>query len=241
MTGTVASAGSLLIGCALAAFLVSFASVRVAIAYAHRRGMLDAPGKAPFAHDADAPRRRHRHRHRCAGGHAGGVSPPAGLTGGGGRRRFLGGGDRRGGHRLAGRPRLAADQASPADPAGRHPPVLRGGGDSVPRACSGPCRCWWPASGASTCTISWTGSTAWPPSRRCSSGRPRRPWPGPPAIRPSPVPPLPWPRRRRASGGSTALRPGSSWAMWVAAPSASWFLRFPRHYGLFVRICSGRR
>lgn len=45
MTPVIMSARSVLIGCALIAFLVSFASVRVAIAYAHRRGMLDAPGR----------------------------------------------------------------------------------------------------------------------------------------------------------------------------------------------------
>jgi Fuc2NAc and GlcNAc transferase len=68
MTGTVASAGSLLIGCALAAFLVSFASVRVAIAYAHRRGMLDAPG--------------HRRSHTMPTPRGGGIGIVAGALAG---------------------------------------------------------------------------------------------------------------------------------------------------------------
>lgn len=55
MTPVVASAGSVSVGCALAAFLVSFASVRVAIAYAHRRGMLDAPGRRR-SHSMPTPR-----------------------------------------------------------------------------------------------------------------------------------------------------------------------------------------
>ena len=44
MIAAMADTGSVLIGCVLAAFLVSLACVRAAIAYAHRRGMLDAPG-----------------------------------------------------------------------------------------------------------------------------------------------------------------------------------------------------
>ncbi|HXP02011.1 MAG TPA: hypothetical protein VN813_16025, partial [Luteibacter sp.] len=55
MTPVFASAGQALIGCVLVAFLVSFMSVRVAIAYAHRRGMLDAPGKRR-SHSIPTPR-----------------------------------------------------------------------------------------------------------------------------------------------------------------------------------------
>ncbi|SDF66299.1 MULTISPECIES: glycosyltransferase family 4 protein [Rhodanobacteraceae] len=41
----VLSIGPTLVACVLAAFVVSFASVRATIAYAHRRGMLDEPGR----------------------------------------------------------------------------------------------------------------------------------------------------------------------------------------------------
>lgn len=44
MTPFATSATSLILGGAVLAFIVSFASVRMAIAYAQRRGMLDAPG-----------------------------------------------------------------------------------------------------------------------------------------------------------------------------------------------------
>ncbi|UPG87355.1 glycosyl transferase family 4 [Luteibacter aegosomatis] len=44
-----------LFGCAVAALVVSFASVRAAIAYAHRRGMLDAPGRRR-SHTLPTPR-----------------------------------------------------------------------------------------------------------------------------------------------------------------------------------------
>ncbi|HEY4291749.1 glycosyltransferase family 4 protein [Luteibacter sp.] len=44
MTPSAADAGTYAIGCVLAAFVVSFGSVRVAIAYAQRRGMVDTPG-----------------------------------------------------------------------------------------------------------------------------------------------------------------------------------------------------
>jgi Fuc2NAc and GlcNAc transferase len=55
MTPIVANAYALLTGCALAGFLVSFASVRAAIAYAHRRGMLDEPGRRR-SHTLPTPR-----------------------------------------------------------------------------------------------------------------------------------------------------------------------------------------
>jgi UDP-N-acetylmuramyl pentapeptide phosphotransferase/UDP-N-acetylglucosamine-1-phosphate transferase len=55
MTPVVANAGCMLIGCALVAFLVSLASVRAAIAYAHRRGMLDEPGRRR-SHTLPTPR-----------------------------------------------------------------------------------------------------------------------------------------------------------------------------------------
>jgi Fuc2NAc and GlcNAc transferase len=55
MTPVVASAYALLTGCALVGFLVSFASVRAAIAYAHRRGMLDEPGRRR-SHTLPTPR-----------------------------------------------------------------------------------------------------------------------------------------------------------------------------------------
>jgi UDP-N-acetylmuramyl pentapeptide phosphotransferase/UDP-N-acetylglucosamine-1-phosphate transferase len=42
-------------GCLLVAFLVSFASVRAAIAYAHRKGMLDVPGQRR-SHSVPTPR-----------------------------------------------------------------------------------------------------------------------------------------------------------------------------------------
>ncbi|UPG96176.1 MraY family glycosyltransferase [Luteibacter aegosomatissinici] len=42
-------------GCLLVAFLVSFGCVRVAIAYAHRKGMLDAPGQRR-SHSVPTPR-----------------------------------------------------------------------------------------------------------------------------------------------------------------------------------------
>lgn len=45
----------LAVGCAIAAFILSFASVRAAIAYAHRRGMLDAPGQRR-SHTVPTPR-----------------------------------------------------------------------------------------------------------------------------------------------------------------------------------------
>lgn len=45
MNAATTDTGSALIGCVLVAFLVSLACVRAAIAYAHRRGMLDAPGR----------------------------------------------------------------------------------------------------------------------------------------------------------------------------------------------------
>jgi len=55
MTSAVSSPGGLLAGCALLAFVVSFACVRAAIAYAHRRGMLDAPGRRR-SHTMPTPR-----------------------------------------------------------------------------------------------------------------------------------------------------------------------------------------
>jgi len=55
MTRLPADAASLPIACIVAAFVASFASVRVAIAYAHRRGMLDAPGRRR-SHSMPTPR-----------------------------------------------------------------------------------------------------------------------------------------------------------------------------------------
>lgn len=55
MTTWPAAYASLPIGCIVAAFVVSFASVRVAIAYAHRRGMLDTPGRRR-SHTMPTPR-----------------------------------------------------------------------------------------------------------------------------------------------------------------------------------------
>jgi len=55
MSPTLPSPVALALGCLVASFLVSFASVRVAIAYAHRRGMLDAPGQRR-SHSIPTPR-----------------------------------------------------------------------------------------------------------------------------------------------------------------------------------------
>ena len=55
MMPAVASVGLLMTGCALVALVVSFASVRIAISYAHRRGMLDAPGRRR-SHTMPTPR-----------------------------------------------------------------------------------------------------------------------------------------------------------------------------------------
>ncbi|MET0617219.1 MAG: glycosyltransferase family 4 protein [Luteibacter sp.] len=55
MTPAVASPGSTFAACVLAAFLVSFATVRATIAYAHRRGMLDEPGRRR-SHSIPTPR-----------------------------------------------------------------------------------------------------------------------------------------------------------------------------------------
>jgi UDP-N-acetylmuramyl pentapeptide phosphotransferase/UDP-N-acetylglucosamine-1-phosphate transferase len=55
MTPALADAGSVSIGCVVAAFLVAFASVRLAIAYARRRGMVDAPGRRR-SHTVPTPR-----------------------------------------------------------------------------------------------------------------------------------------------------------------------------------------
>ncbi|HEY4090643.1 MAG TPA: glycosyltransferase family 4 protein [Luteibacter sp.] len=46
---------ALALGCIVAAFVVSFACVRAAIAYAHRKGMLDAPGQRR-SHSLPTPR-----------------------------------------------------------------------------------------------------------------------------------------------------------------------------------------
>lgn len=51
----VLSIGPTLVACVLAAFIVSFASVRATIAYAHRRGMLDEPGRRR-SHSIPTPR-----------------------------------------------------------------------------------------------------------------------------------------------------------------------------------------
>ncbi|MDR6641503.1 Fuc2NAc and GlcNAc transferase [Luteibacter sp. 1214] len=51
----VISIGPTLVACVLAAFVVSFASVRATIAYAHRRGMLDEPGRRR-SHSTPTPR-----------------------------------------------------------------------------------------------------------------------------------------------------------------------------------------
>jgi len=51
----VLSIGPTLVACVLAAFVVSFASVRATIAYAHRRGMLDEPGRRR-SHSIPTPR-----------------------------------------------------------------------------------------------------------------------------------------------------------------------------------------
>jgi UDP-N-acetylmuramyl pentapeptide phosphotransferase/UDP-N-acetylglucosamine-1-phosphate transferase len=55
MSPTLPSPVALALGCLVASFLVSFASVRAAIAYAHRRGMLDAPGQRR-SHSIPTPR-----------------------------------------------------------------------------------------------------------------------------------------------------------------------------------------
>jgi Fuc2NAc and GlcNAc transferase len=55
MTFTPASAGSFAAGCIVLALLVSFACVRIAIAYAQRKGMLDAPGHRR-SHSMPTPR-----------------------------------------------------------------------------------------------------------------------------------------------------------------------------------------
>lgn len=55
MTPVLTSAPGFMAGCIAAAFIVSFISVRVAIAYAHRRGMLDAPGRRR-SHSMPTPR-----------------------------------------------------------------------------------------------------------------------------------------------------------------------------------------
>ena len=47
--------GGFLIGCAVVAFFVSLACVRLAIAYAHRRGMMDEPGRRR-SHQIPTPR-----------------------------------------------------------------------------------------------------------------------------------------------------------------------------------------
>lgn len=51
----VLSIGPTLVACVLAAFVVSFATVRATIAYAHRRGMLDEPGRRR-SHSIPTPR-----------------------------------------------------------------------------------------------------------------------------------------------------------------------------------------
>lgn len=55
MMPVLASATSLIVGGAVLSFIVSFASVRVAIAYAGRRGMLDEPGRRR-SHSTPTPR-----------------------------------------------------------------------------------------------------------------------------------------------------------------------------------------
>jgi len=55
MTPMLASPASLIVGSAVLSFVVSFASVRVAMAYAQRRGMLDAPGHRR-SHSMPTPR-----------------------------------------------------------------------------------------------------------------------------------------------------------------------------------------
>jgi UDP-N-acetylmuramyl pentapeptide phosphotransferase/UDP-N-acetylglucosamine-1-phosphate transferase len=55
MSHVMASSLALIVGSALLAFVASYVSVRIAIAYAHRRGMLDAPGRRR-SHSLPTPR-----------------------------------------------------------------------------------------------------------------------------------------------------------------------------------------